>query len=107
MMLPTEGEWFTVSEGARWLGLTPGALRMAVKRGRLSVHRAHKRLNLVSMQELERYRQEHLGKGSWPHRHDPIYEPSRTALAMRRYRKRKRAREQAQQPTDPPAQEGG
>jgi hypothetical protein len=44
------------------LGLTPPAIRAAIKRGHITPVPLDGRTNLVSRSEVERYRREHLGQ---------------------------------------------
>jgi len=53
---------FTVAEVARQLGISENTVRSAIKRGSLDVERVSPRLNMVTAQAIEKYRQKHLGQ---------------------------------------------
>ncbi len=53
---------FTTAEVAAQLGLSHVAIRDAIRRGRLGVIRINPRLNMISAEEIDRYRHEVLGK---------------------------------------------
>jgi hypothetical protein len=52
----------SLATAAKELGITPDALRGAIMRGTLKVVPLDGRTNLVSREEIERYRCEHLGQ---------------------------------------------
>jgi excisionase family DNA binding protein len=84
---------YTVDEAAALLGLAPSSVRNAITVGRLTARKIGKRLHVVSAAEIERYRQEHLGKQGWEKRHAPGYKPSPMAAWARGYRARRKATE--------------
>jgi hypothetical protein len=61
-----EGVWYTTAEAAQALGISHDAVRNAVLRGALQVRKVAPRFNMVSAEELERYRVENLGKVGRP-----------------------------------------
>jgi excisionase family DNA binding protein len=58
--MPQEPEMLTVKRAAEELGLSPVSIRHAVMRGALEVKPLGGRTYLVSREEVERYRREHL-----------------------------------------------
>jgi excisionase family DNA binding protein len=90
-MLPTDGEWYTVSQAARELGLTPGTVRYLIAHGRIKARQITPRLNAVSAEEIARYRREHLGRQGWDKRRAPEYRPSKMAAWVKNYRARRKA----------------
>ncbi len=62
MQQDEERTLFTVAEVARQLGISENTVRSAIKRGSLGVERVSPRLNMVTAQAVETYRQKHLGK---------------------------------------------
>jgi excisionase family DNA binding protein len=93
-MEPNIGEWLTTKEVAAVLGVTPDTVRSQVMRGHLQAHHVHPRKLLMHRAEVERYRQEHLGRFGWDQRRAPEYTPSKYAARFRRYYERKKARAQ-------------
>ncbi len=53
---------FTTSEAAHLLGITPGAVKDAIVRGTLDYIPINPRLNMVTLEAIETYRRERLGK---------------------------------------------
>jgi excisionase family DNA binding protein len=53
---PNAKDWYTVSEAAQSLGITPGRMRQLVASGRVSVWRVNDRLNLISAETLTQFR---------------------------------------------------
>ena len=53
---------FTTSEAAHLLGITPGAVKDAIGRGALDYIPINPRLNMVTLDAIEKYRRERLGK---------------------------------------------
>jgi excisionase family DNA binding protein len=93
MDMPIERSWLTTAEAAKELGLAQSTLREAAARGRLRVERVSPRLNAITREELERYRQEHLGKSGWTKKKAPGYTPDvKAAEYARAYRTRKKTR---------------
>jgi hypothetical protein len=74
-------------------------VRNAITVGRLKARKIGKRLHVVSAAEIERYRQEHLGKQGWEKRHTPGYTPSPMAAWAKDYRARRKT--QGTQPETP------
>jgi Helix-turn-helix domain len=60
--MPITPDLFTVTEAAAELGLSPSALRSAINYGSLHPIRLDRRTNMLSREEVERYRREHLGQ---------------------------------------------
>ena len=60
--MSTTPEMLTVKRAAEDLGLSPVSIRRAVMRGTLEVVPLDGRTYLVSREEVERYRREHLGQ---------------------------------------------
>jgi excisionase family DNA binding protein len=62
--MPALENYLTVTEAAQELGLSPSALRSAINYGSLRSVRLDKtsRTNLISREEVERYRREHKGR---------------------------------------------
>ena len=58
--MPTTPEMLTVKRAAEDVGLSPVSIRRAVMRGALEVMPLDGRTYLVSREEVERYRREHL-----------------------------------------------
>ena len=56
------GDFLTMREAAEELGVTPDALRFAVRRGLITPTRAHPRMNLITREQVEAYRRDHLGQ---------------------------------------------
>jgi len=70
--------FMNVTEAADALGIQPGAVRDAIARGRLTAIRkggGEQRAGflLIERSEIERYRQEHLGKRGVAHPSHPLY----------------------------------
>ncbi len=53
---------FTTSEAAHLLGITPGTVKDAIVRGTLDYIPINPRLNMVTVEAIEKYRRERLGK---------------------------------------------
>lgn len=88
-------DWYTTSEAAAELGLSPATVRDAVRRGAIRAENIHGRLNSISAAELARYRAEHKGGKGWDQRRSPTYTPSKGAEYARAYRERKKAAQQS------------
>lgn len=58
-----EDDLLTVEDAAKALGMTPGGIRKAIQQKRLTPRRFSPRVMLIPRSELERYRQEHSGRG--------------------------------------------
>lgn len=95
--MPITPDLFTVAEAAEMLGVTPAALRRAIMNGTLTPVRIDKRTNAITREEIERYRAEHLGRVFG---YDPNKPPTKGAEYARRYRERKKARQQAEKATN-------
>jgi excisionase family DNA binding protein len=63
---PGDAPLYTTREAASLLGLTPSALRSAIANGVLRALRIDERTNLISEDEIERYRRENLGRRGRP-----------------------------------------
>jgi excisionase family DNA binding protein len=62
-------EHITVAQAAAELGITPDAVRGAIKRGVIVPVRLDGRTNLIARSDVERYRRERLGRrGKYPRR---------------------------------------
>jgi len=61
-----EGTWYTTADAAQELGVSHEAVRNAVLRGALKARKVAPRLNMISAEELERYRRENLGRVGRP-----------------------------------------
>jgi excisionase family DNA binding protein len=96
--MPALENYLTVAEAAKELGITPDALRGAIKRRTLSAVRLDKtsRTNLISRAEVERYRREHLGQRGKRPQADDLTEQQRKQRAYQQayYQRRKAARQQ-------------
>ena len=62
--MPALENYLKVTEAAKELGLTPWGVRTAIQEGRITPVRLDKtsRTNLIPLEEVERYRREHLGQ---------------------------------------------
>jgi excisionase family DNA binding protein len=103
--MSTTPEMLTVKRAAEELGLSPVSIRRAVMRGTLEVVPLDGRTYLVSREEVERYRREHLGqRGKRMLPDEALTEQQRKQRAYQQayYQRRKAAREQ--QPAPEPAQ---
>jgi excisionase family DNA binding protein len=98
--------YLTVKEAAQELGITPDALRGAIKRGTLAAVRLDKtsRTNLIQRDELERYKAEHRGRQGKRPQPDDLTDQQRKQRAYQQayYQRRKAARQQ--QPATEPAE---
>ena len=56
------GDFLTMREAAEELGVTPDALRFAVRRGLITPTRVSRRMNLITREQVEAYRRDHLGQ---------------------------------------------
>jgi hypothetical protein len=97
--MPIAPDLFTVAEAAEMLGLSPSSVRHAVKRGLLTPVRVHPRLNALPRWEIDRYKNEHLGRRGKRPQPEGLTEQQRKQRAYQHayYQRRKAAREQ--QPT--------
>jgi hypothetical protein len=67
----------SVAQAAEELGLTPGAVRAAIKRGFITPVPLDRRTNLVARSEIETYRRAHLGQwGRGKRKKKPATEPA-------------------------------
>jgi DNA-binding transcriptional MerR regulator len=55
-------DYLTMREAAEELGVTPDALRFAVRRGLIIPTRVNTRMNLVTREQVAAYRRDHLGQ---------------------------------------------
>jgi hypothetical protein len=60
-----ERTWYTTQEAAEELGVAPETIRWAKRAGLLAVTEIAPRMRAISVDEVERYRREHLGKAGW------------------------------------------
>jgi excisionase family DNA binding protein len=95
----------TVARAAEELGVSPNTVRSAIKRGHITPVQLHKRTNLISRSEIERYRTERLGRRGKRPQPDALTEQQRKQRAYQQayYQRKKAARQQ--QPATEPAQE--
>ena len=105
--MPALENYLTVTEAAAELGLSASALRSAINYGSLRTVRLDKtsRTNLISREEVERYRREHKGRrGKRVQAADALTEQQRKQRAYQQayYQRRKAARQQ--QPAPNPAE---
>lgn len=71
--MPIPSDILTTREAAAALGLTPGGLRSAISLGHITVVKIDARTNGIPLEEIERYRREHLsgpGRRGRPRKHD-------------------------------------
>jgi excisionase family DNA binding protein len=101
--MPALENYLTVTEAAAELGLSASALRSAINYGSLRPVRLDKtsRTNLISREEVERYRREHLGRRGKRKQPEGLSEQQRKQRAYQQayYQRRKAARQQ--QPAEP------
>jgi hypothetical protein len=71
-----------------WLG---AETRMLPTDGEIKARQITPRLNVVSAEEIARYRREHLGRQGWDKRRAPEYRPSKMAAWVKDYRARRKA----------------
>jgi hypothetical protein len=102
-MLPTDGEWYTLSQAARKLGLAPGTVRYLIAHGHIKARQITPRLNVVCADEIAHYRRAHLGRQGWDKGRAPEYRPSRMAVWVNDDRARRKAA--TQEPDKMPAEE--
>lgn len=82
--------YYTTTEAAELLGLSPPSVRDAVRRGRLHTERKGGR-NLIVAEEVDRYRAEVLGTRGWQERKSPGHTRDEGAARRQRaYRERQR-----------------
>jgi DNA-binding transcriptional MerR regulator len=96
------GDFLTMREAAKELGITPDAVRFAVRRGLITPTRVHARMNVVTREQVEAYRRDHLGqRGKRKQSTEALTEQQRKQRAYQQayYQRRKAAR------TQPPATE--
>ncbi len=60
-----ERTWYTTQEAAAELGIAPSTIRWSKRAGLLAVTEIAPRMRAISVDEVERYRREHLGKAGW------------------------------------------
>jgi excisionase family DNA binding protein len=91
----------SVATAAKALGITPDALRGAIKRKVLSPVRVDGRTNMLTREEVEKYRREHLGQQGKRAQPDDLTEQQRKQRAYQAayYQRKKAARQQ--QPAEP------
>jgi excisionase family DNA binding protein len=96
--MPALENYLTVVEAAEELGLSASALRSAINYGSLRPVRLDKtsRTNLISREEVERYKREHLGRRGKRPQPDDLTEQQRKQRAYQAayYQRKKAARKQ-------------
>jgi excisionase family DNA binding protein len=100
--MPVKEGWLTTAEAAEVLGLSQGTVKLAITRGTLKARKVS-RINMITSEDLEEYRREHLGRQGWEKRREPGYVPDPKRKA-RRERMRERMTVQPQQPATEPAE---
>ena len=93
---PLEG-WLTTPEVATALALHPGTVRRLIARGTLAATTIAGRLDVVTVEEVERYRREHLNGQGWVARKSANYVPSKKAEYYRQYRLRRKQQQEHEQ----------
>lgn len=88
--------YYTVGQAAAELGMAPGGVWSAIRRGALTAETIGPRVTIIARDELERYRREHQGGQGWEKRKAPDYEPSKMAGWAKDYRARRKAAAQAE-----------
>jgi excisionase family DNA binding protein len=68
--MPIKEEMLSVEEAAQELGLTPSAIRHAIRRGLIEPLSLDRRTNLISRRQVEKYRAEHRGRMGRPAKTD-------------------------------------
>ncbi len=89
--MPVERGFYTIQEAAGELGLAESTLRRYISDGVIRSDKIGARLNVIPVDELERYRHDRLGGRGWADRRAPGYQPSPMAQRARDYRARKKA----------------
>ena len=90
--------YYTTTEAAHELGVRPSSVRAAVANGAIAVrHIEELDRNLITTDELERYRTEHAGQRGWTTRKDPNYQPTTSRGAYFRAYRRRKLQEAAEQ----------
>ncbi len=87
----TRRRFYTVKEAAAKLGLAESTIRCAICSGVLRAQKIGLRLNVITVGEVERYRQERWGTRGWDKRKARDYQPSRGAQWAKDYRHRKKS----------------
>ena len=87
--MPIHGEYYTVREAAERLGVAPGSVHAAIRRGTLIGEKKGPRLMVIDRAELDRYQREHHGGQGWEKRKAPDYAPSKMAQWAKDYRARR------------------
>ena len=59
---------FTTAEAAAQLGITPDAVRVAVRSGTIAFVRINPRLHMITKDAIDAYRRDHLGRVGRPSR---------------------------------------
>jgi Helix-turn-helix domain len=60
--MPSAQDLVSVARAAGELGISPAAIRDAIRRGTITPVRVDGRTNMIAREEVERYRREHLGR---------------------------------------------
>lgn len=87
--MPVAQGFYTIEEAAAALGIAASTVRRAIQNGAIRASKIGGRLNAIAPVEVERYRQERLGRQGWDKRRAPEYRPSRGAQWAKDYRARK------------------
>jgi hypothetical protein len=101
-------ELVSLTQAAKELGITPDALRGAIARKALSPVRIDGRTNMLTREEIERYRRENLGRrGKRRLPDEALTEQQRKLRAYQQayYQRRKAARQQQPATSSEPAQD--
>jgi excisionase family DNA binding protein len=80
--MPVKEGWLTTAEAAEALGLSQGTVKLAITRGTLKARKVS-RINMITPEDLEEYRREHLGKQGWEKRRETGYAPDPKRKARR------------------------
>ena len=96
--MPVKEGWLTTAEAAEALGLSQATVKLAITRGTLKARKVS-RINMITPEDLEEYRREHLGKQGWDKRREAGYQPD-----PKRKARRERAKARQQQPATEPAE---
>jgi excisionase family DNA binding protein len=90
--MPVKEGWLTTAEAAEALGLSQATVKLAITRGTLKARKVS-RINMITPEDLEEYRREHLGKQGWDKRREAGYQPD-----PKRKARRERLKARQQQP---------
>jgi hypothetical protein len=99
--------YLTIAETAKRLGLSAWGVRTAMQEGRLLAVRLDEtsRTKLIPVEEVERYKREHLGqRGKRPQPDDLTDQQRKQRAYQQAYYQRRKAARQQQQPDAEPAE---